>query len=215
MIQKNYQQIIAQIPVHSNLIVVSKKQSIESIREIYQYSQREFGENQVQELIEKSAQLASLDINWHFIGHLQSNKINNLLSVKGLKSIHSIDSIKLLNKLLSKKIDTKIGLFVQVNTSNEVQKSGFTRYTDIEEAISLIKQSECFFFQGLMTIGRIRTDEFEEDAAKCFSKLVEFKTMIEKNFSKKCELSMGMSQDYQLAIEYKSDWLRIGSKIFK
>jgi pyridoxal phosphate enzyme (YggS family) len=193
-------------------LAVSKTKSIEDIKLAYDAGQRDFGENKVQELNQKADLLASScpNINWHFIGSLQSNKINNLLSTPNLVSIHSIDSIKLLNKLLNKKPDKRIGIFLQVNTSGEDEKSGFSEFAEIEEASSLLK-SESFYLQGLMTIGKIRTDDFENDAKACFLRLNEYK---ERLNSDDLELSMGMSSDYKIAIDCGSDWIRIGSGIF-
>jgi uncharacterized pyridoxal phosphate-containing UPF0001 family protein len=118
-----------------------------------------------------------------------------------------------LNKLLSKKTDRNIGLFLQVNTSGEDEKSGFGEFSLIEEAIALIK-SDCFFLQGLMTIGKIRTDDFENDAKACFLRLNEYKERLKELKENDLELSMGMSSDYKIAIECGSDWIRIGSGIF-
>ncbi len=193
-------------------MAVSKTKSAEAIKSAYEAGQRDFGENKVQELAQKAQLLCEEcpNINWHFIGSLQSNKINSLLKVPNLVSIHSIDSIKLLNKLLSKKTDKKIGVFLQVNTSGEDEKSGFEDFEQLSVAAMSIK-SESFYFQGLMTIGKIRTDEFESDAKACFLRLNEYK---ERLNSDDLELSMGMSSDFKIAIECGSNWVRIGSGIF-
>lgn len=166
----------------------------------------------MQELADKASELQRIcpEIRWHFIGSLQSNKINNLLKVPNLVSIHSIDSIKLLNKLLNKKIDTKVGVFLQVNTSGEMEKSGFEDFSQLQSAVESMK-SECFYLQGLMTIGKIRTDNFENDAKACFLRLNEYKDRLNID---NLELSMGMSSDYKIAIAMGSNWIRIGSGIF-
>ena len=203
----------------ASLLAVSKTKPGSLIVEAYLASQRNFGENKVQELLEKSNELKEIcpDIKWHFIGGLQSNKINMLLKTHNLVSIHSIDSIKLLNKLLSKNIDKKVGIFLQINTSGEVEKGGFAtgHKAEIFDAVDLLRQQSHFYLQGLMTIGRIRTENFEEDAALCFKELVDLKADISQNFKlNNLELSMGMSSDYPIALKLGTNWVRIGSNIF-
>lgn len=203
----------------ASLLAVSKTKPTSAIIEAYESGQRHFGENKVRELLDKSLELKDIcpDIKWHFIGHLQSNKINMLLKVHNLVSIHSIDSIKLLNKLLSKQIDKNIGVFLQLNTSDEEEKSGFdiSNKDEVHQAIKLFNDDLSFKFQGLMTIGKIRTDNFEEDAKVCFTSLANLKTDICKVFNiENLELSMGMSSDYPIALKLGSNWVRVGSTIF-
>jgi len=214
-VSESYFSIKKNIHENVNLIAVSKTKPADLIKEVYNLGQRDFGENKVQELLEKSEVLAELDqINWHFIGHLQSNKINQLLSVHNLKFIHSIDRMDLLDKLLSKTPKNKIGLFIQVNTSFEDEKGGFTELNQINLAISKINSHDLFYFVGLMTIGKIRTDDFEKDARACFLRLNQLKQLIEDELKLKVELSMGMSSDYLIAQQMGSNWLRVGSSIF-
>lgn len=214
-LQNNLQNILDKLKggYNAHLIAVSKTKPSSDIALLYELGQRDFGENKVQELLEKSNELnkSCPEINWHFIGNLQSNKINMLLKVKNLKSIHSVDSIKLLEKLISKKVDHKIGIFLQVNTSGEEEKSGFEELSELQRAVELIKTSDSFYFQGLMTIGKIRTENFFEDAKKSFSKLVELKNQLNDS---NIQLSMGMSADFELALQYGSNWVRVGSSIF-
>lgn len=200
----------------AQLLAVSKTKSIDLIKVAYDLGQENFGENKVLELLEKSEQLfeSCPKINWHFIGHLQSNKINSLLKVKRLVSIHSIDSIKLLNKLLNKIVDKKIGLFLQYNVSGEMEKSGFDNESEIFDAIDMIEKHPSFYLQGLMTIGRIRTSDFEKDARIGFEKLASLKNKIETHYELELELSMGMSADYKVALECGSNWIRVGSGLF-
>jgi len=199
----------------TKLIAVSKTKPLEDIEYAYHCGQKIFGENKVQELLEKAQSLNFNDIQWHFIGHLQSNKINMLLKTPNLVSIHSVDSIKLLQKLLSKKVDDAIGVFLQVNTSCEDEKSGFKNLEELEKAIELLNEHEDFYFQGLMTIGKIRTEDFAADAHKCFSKLLKYKELLCSKYPRlKVQLSMGMSSDYPIALKLGSDWIRIGSDIF-
>lgn len=150
------------------------------------------------------------------IGHLQSNKLNMLLKVPNLVSIHSIDRMSLLDKLLVNRHTHKIGLFLQFNTSKEVEKSGFESYKELKEAaLKIVDSDSNFYLQGLMTMGKIRSENFEEDARKCFSQLAKFRDDLEKDLEvSELELSMGMSSDFYQALEYNTSWIRIGSGIF-
>lgn len=201
----------------ASLLAVSKTKPSSDILEAYNLGQRDFGENKVQELLSKSLELSEAcpEIRWHFIGSLQSNKINQLLQVPNLVSIHSIDSIKLLNKLLSKKLDRTIGLFLQINTSNEDEKSGFEEFEEVKQAVNQLLSAHSFTFQGLMTIGKIRTTDFAEDARICFEKLLQLqRDLITLYNIDKIELSMGMSSDYKIALEMGTQWIRIGTGLF-
>lgn len=199
----------------AKLVAVTKTKPVSDIKLAYQCGQRVFGENKVQELLDKATLLPFEGIKWHFIGHLQTNKINMLLKVPNLKSIHSIDSIKLLKKLLSKFPGKSIGLFLQVNTSLEDEKTGFTSKEGIIEGIELLKGHKDFYFQGLMTIGKIRTENFEQDAINCFKQLVDLKNdLFQKIGHDEIQLSMGMSKDYPTALKSGSNWIRVGSSLF-
>lgn len=211
-IKENLLEIKSEIQGRAELIAVSKTKPISSIIEAIEAGQVHFGENKVQDLLAKAEDLKDRVIKWHFIGSLQSNKINQLLKVPNLLSIHSIDSIKLLDRILNKKIDKVVGLFIQVNTSGEKQKGGFEVDTDFSVVINKIDKSDNFDFCGFMTIGKIRTDDFEEDAKRCFGALRELKEKYGHN--REIELSMGMSNDYKIALDYDSKWIRVGSSIF-
>jgi pyridoxal phosphate enzyme (YggS family) len=200
----------------ATLIAVSKNFKVQDIKTVFELGQVDFGENKVQELVSKSQELSS-DINWHFLGHLQSNKLNTLFKIKNLISIHSVDSISLLSKILTKKPFQKVGLFLQVNTSEESEKSGFQTLAELKEAILLINRSEnkFFYFQGLMTIGKIRSDDFEASAHSCFKELLSLKESLScEQLTSQISLSMGMSSDYKISLEYQSDFVRIGTAIF-
>lgn len=194
----------------ASLIAVSKTKPSSMVKELFDLGQVDFGENKVQELSEKAKELSGLGVKWHFIGRLQTNKLNLLLSTPNLASIHSIDSIKLLDKILSKKLDRVIELFIQINTSSEVEKSGFDLDFDFSELISRIDEHENFKFKGFMTIGKIRTEEFEVDANKSFKDL---QTLRDK-YGQQLHLSMGMSKDFKIALKYDTNWVRVGSAIF-
>lgn len=193
----------------TTLVAVSKTKPIKDILSLYNEGQRDFGENYIDELLEKSAQLPS-DIRWHFIGHLQSNKIKSLVKINNLSMIHSMDSLKkldLLNKELSK-VDRSVDVLIQVKTSEENSKSGVDR-TELPEIIDFVtKQCGHIRFKGFMTIG----------AAGDLSAFKELKSVKDewqgslKDFE--LELSMGMSADYAQAIESGSTYVRIGSLLF-
>jgi pyridoxal phosphate enzyme (YggS family) len=213
-LKSNLEKIQSLLKPEVNLLAISKTKPVEMIKELYTYGVTDFGENKVQDLLSKSNELADLDINWHFVGHLQTNKINQILKVKNLVAIHSVDSEDLLNKILKKDTRMPIGLFLQINTSEEDEKSGFAMDTDFTDMILSIKNSSSFDLQGLMTMGRIRTDEFEADAKKCFIALNKVKEKLDKDHYLDLELSMGMSQDFEIAQDFGTNWVRIGSSLF-
>ncbi len=200
----------------TKLLVVSKTQSIDDIRTLYQLGHRDFGENRVQELEEKALALSDLsDIRWHLIGHLQSNKVNKLAKISGLVAIHSVDSLELAQKLIHalKAHPTAVGLFLQVNTSHEEEKSGFESFESLKSVVDFLAPYKTpVFLQGLMTMGTIRTESPELEARRCFADLAHIR---ERLAPLKLELSMGMSGDYLMARDAGSDWVRVGSKIFK
>ena len=116
------------------------------------------------------------------------------------------------------KIKKNLKLFFQVNTSAEGEKSGVDSYDDLHGLVqkTLDSNSKKIKIAGLMTIGTIRTDKFEQEARRCFSQLLDYKLKLEDEFSDlKLSLSMGMSADYKIALEYKTDFIRVGSAIFK
>ena len=208
---------------NSSLVAVTKYSPVDDIRYAYEWGQRDFGENRVQDLEEKAQSFQKLDLGprWHFIGKLQSNKINQLFKIPNLFAIHSVDSLKLLQKLYQKESQFEgdsLMFFLQIKTSDEEEKSGFESKEEIYEALSFIEKrsdSKLRFF-GLMTMGKVRTTEFEKDATKCFEKLKRLRDDINNNFTfPSLKLSMGMSQDYTIAVSLQSDFVRIGSMIFK
>lgn len=206
-----------------SLIAVSKKYPFEDIIYAYEAGQRDFGENRVDELIKKSEQALEAGLSglkWHFIGNLQSNKVSKLLSVPKLSSIHSVNSKKLLDEIIKQKEKSIHGLdlFLQVNTSDEQEKAGFKDWDDLAMAANHILENggDILKFKGLMTMSRLRTTNFEKDAAKCFKQLGIIKDSLEKDFDiENLKLSMGMTDDYKIAIKEGTHFIRIGSKIFK
>ena len=211
----------------ATLIAVSKYHTIEEIQEAYTEGQRDFGESRVQELTEKAEYFRNKniqDIRWHFIGRLQANKINHLLRIPNLEAIHSIDSLKLLNDLIkrtqpspehAKVHPKKMKIFLQVNTSHEEEKGGFRDQHELIEAIELLTSNHHFLWAGLMTMGPIRTDNFEADTREAFHSLQVLQQQLKLQYPQfPLELSMGMSSDYLMALDYGSNYLRLGSIIF-
>ncbi|MBF0208309.1 MAG: YggS family pyridoxal phosphate-dependent enzyme [Oligoflexia bacterium] len=214
--------------VSPTIVAVSKTYPPEAIMRAYQAGMRHFGENRVPELAEKATALTA-PIILHFIGRLQSNKIRNLLKIPGLKYIHSVHSLEILEFIYktyrdnSTNIDSPLYYFLQVNTSAEDQKAGFDNYSDIAQCFqrALELQSGLNNLQccGLMTMGKIRTDDLLADAHHCFSLLQSYRTQLERTYAHHIQhplqLSMGMSQDYLVATQHQSSFLRIGSAIFE
>lgn len=197
------------------IVAVSKLKPPSMIQELYDVGHRHFGENYVQEFCQKAGSLPK-DIQWHFIGHLQTNKCKDIVKVPNVL-IETVDSVKLakeLNKRLKEHHGT-LSIMVQVNTTNEQQKSGVSP-DELSDIIEFIV-SECpkLKIVGLMTIGK-----FGDPSPDYFKTLVECKEMVFKSkyrdhFNKEAfELSMGMSADYLMAIEMGSTNVRIGSTIF-
>jgi pyridoxal phosphate enzyme (YggS family) len=203
------------------LIAVTKYSPVEDVVFAYEANQFDFGENRVTDLKEKAEYFyehSLKSVRWHFIGHLQSNKVKELLKIPNLYSIHSIDSLKLIEELLKRKneFDGILNIFLQVNTSHEDEKSGFESTEELYKGIELLLAEPKFKFYGLMTMGTIRTDHPVEEAHRCFKELAELKNKIENDFNlKDLKLSMGMSNDYQIALAHGTSYIRIGTKIFK
>lgn len=202
----------------TKLLIVSKNRSVEEIRTYYDLGQRDFGENKVQELSEKAMILKNdcPEIRWHMIGHLQSNKIHQLYSVPNLFAIHSVHSYKLAEKLVSSenRLEQNIEIYLQLNTSHEDEKSGHETFEELLTSARIILESKKLKLTGLMTMGTVRTDDFESEARRCFKDLLQEKRLLESELGLSLKSSMGMSQDYKIAIEEKSDWIRLGTSMF-
>jgi PLP dependent protein len=218
-LKSRYQTILNSLAGRAHLIAVSKTYSIEKIHALYELGQRHFGENRVQELLEKSQMLAHScpDICWHMIGPLQSNKLNQLLKVENLYAIHSIDRVELLDLLAKKKLQTSqtINLFIQINTSHEEQKHGFSTQENLSPVLAKCQGMTGIKLAGFMTMATYRTDDKAVEARRCFAELKQLAIKYAANFDHPVELSMGMSDDYLYALENGSNWVRVGSAIFK
>ena len=190
------------------IVVVSKTRSEKEILDIYKEGHKNFGENKVQEILEKYEKLPK-DIRWHFIGHLQTNKVKYLIPFISL--IHSVDSIKLL-KEINKKAKAKnkvIDCLIQVKIANEDSKYGFN-INEVSDVLNYALELENVSIKGLMGMATNTNNNNLID--KEFKLLnTEFNKYKSKDFD---VLSMGMSNDYKLAISNESNMIRLGSIIF-
>ncbi len=187
------------------LVAVSKTKSNEDIMEAYNLGIRDFGENYVQELITKMDTLPQ-DIRWHMIGHLQTNKVKDIVK-RNIYLIESVDSIKLANTINKEAIKNEktINILIEVNIANDPNKTG-CMLEDLEDLINESKTLSNINLLGLMAIGPKGS---EEEINSSFMKINELK----KKYNLKL-VSMGMSNDYKIAIKNNTDIVRIGSKIF-
>ncbi|MFL5783568.1 MAG: YggS family pyridoxal phosphate-dependent enzyme [Bacteriovoracaceae bacterium] len=201
------------------LLIVSKTRPIEDIQMYYELGHRDFGENRVQELFEKSELLKKKcpQIRWHMIGHLQSNKINQLFTIENLHAIHSVHSEELLDKLMKAelRLSHPVEMYLQFNTSHEDEKSGFETYHELETAAENALKARTLQFVGLMTMGTLRTEDFEAEAGRCFQELQVEKQKLESELNVKLKTSMGMSQDYEIALREGTDCVRLGTMMFQ
>ena len=190
--------------IHPTIIAVSKTFKIEKILPLIDYGQIHFGENKVQEAVEKWTEIKKNNskIKLHMIGGLQSNKVKSAVQI--FDYIHSVDSVKLAKKILDeqKKIDKKIKIFLQVNIGDEDQKSGISK-SDLDTLVSYCKEVDLDLI-GLMCIPPLNLDpEIYFEEMNKLNKVLGFD-----------ELSMGMSSDFLLATKHLSTYVRIGSGIF-
>ena len=194
------------------LVTVAKYTSLENISTLYELGQRAFGENQVQQLKERMDALEKLPLEWHMIGSLQKNKINNLIDLRPtlMQSLDSLGLAQELNKKLEAK-ESKMNCLLQINAANETTKSGFTSeeaydmYQTIKESCPNIK------LKGVMTIGAHSEDT--KQVQKSFETTHTVFEKLKKEGATYC--SMGMSSDYALAIKCGSNLIRVGSALFK
>ena len=211
-ITENLQQIKASIPEHVTLVAVSKTKSNEAILEAYQTGQRIFGENKVQELTEKYESLPK-DIEWHMIGHLQSNKVKHIAPFVSL--IHGVDSFKLLKEINKRAAQNErvINCLLQIHIAEEDTKFGF----DEKEVIELIKSEAFQHLKNIKVVGLMGMATFTDDENQIRKEFKSLKNLFDKLQISNHQfqiLSMGMSGDYQLAIEEGSTMIRVGSSIF-
>ena len=194
------------------LVTVAKYTEIENIQTLYELGQRAFGENQVQQLKERMTQLEELPLEWHMIGSLQKNKINNLIDLRPalMQALDSLELAEELNKKLEAK-ESKMSCLLQINAANEESKSGVS----VEKALDIYQEINERFsninLKGVMTIGA-HTEE-SKLIQKSFEATQSIYAKLEKDGATVC--SMGMSSDYTLAIKCGSNLVRVGSALFK
>ncbi|HFK5573976.1 YggS family pyridoxal phosphate-dependent enzyme [Elizabethkingia anophelis] len=210
-IQKNYEEIIQSLPANVKLVAVSKTHPAEAIQEVYNLGQRFFGENKVQEMVAKQPILPN-DIQWHLIGHLQSNKVKYVAEF--VDTIESVDSEKLLEEINKQaaKHNRKIKVLLQVKIAEEDSKTGM----EVSETKELFQKYLQGHFENIEITGLMGIGTFTDDTEQTKREFLFLKRLFDQlSAQKKLEtLSMGMSGDYQLAIECGSTSVRIGSSIF-
>ena len=192
------------------LLAVSKKHSIDSIRSIYTQGQRAFGENYVQEGVDKVAALASLDIDWHFIGPIQSNK--SRLVAEHFDWVHTIDRLKIAKRLNEQRPTDMpaLNVLIQINISNQESKSGI-QLTELKELAEQISALKSLNLRGLMCIPQ------DQESSALEQEFLEMKlafTELKKRYPNVDTLSMGMSGDLRSAVKCGSTMVRIGTAIF-
>lgn len=194
------------------LVAVSKTKPVEMLMEAYDAGFKRFGENYVQELTEKQEKMPK-DIEWHFIGHLQSNKVKYIAPFVSL--IHSVDSFKLLQEINKQaaKNNRVIDCLLQIYIAEEDTKSGMTE----EECLEILQSDTLKNLTNVRLTGLMGMSTFTDDESqvrKEFRKLKAFHTSLITSYPSLTTISMGMSGDYQIAIEEGSTMIRVGSRIF-
>lgn len=202
-----YNKMLKELGAKVQLVAVSKTKTVEEILALYSAGQRDFGENYVQELVDKHQQLPA-DIRWHFIGHLQSNKVKFILPFVYL--IHGVDSLKLLKEIdrQAAKAGRVVEVLLQVHVAREETKFGLDA-VEVGEVVQAAAGMAAVRVRGLM--GMASNTEDQEVVRGEFRAL---KGLLDKWFPAGGILSMGMSADYRLAIEEGSNMVRIGSLLF-
>ena len=211
-IKDNLENINLKIPSEVSLVAVSKTKPISDILEAYECGQRVFGENKIQELVEKYNKLPK-DIEWHMIGHIQRNKVKYMATFVSL--IHSADSYRLIKEINKQgKINNRvINCLLQIKIASEESKFGFTE----NEATDFLNSDEYVSFKNIKIVGLMGMATFTDDQRKIdqeFNKLKIFYKKVNRSNSEINVLSMGMSDDYPIAILNGSTMVRIGSSIF-
>ncbi len=214
-IQQNLKKIKSKLPNHVTLVAVTKTKPVSDIMEAYETGHRVFGENKIQEMVEKYDQLPK-DIDWHMIGHLQSNKVKYMAHFVGL--IHGVDSLKLLHEINKQAIKHNriINCLLQIKIASEDSKFGMTE----SEATDIIRSKELSELKHVKIKGVMGMATFTDDKNIIKKEFLYLKKIFETLKTYDAQnieietISMGMSGDYQLAIECGSNMIRVGSSIF-
>ena len=209
-IGKNIASLLDKLPPTVELVAVSKTKSNEEILEAYNAGQRKFGENKIQDMTRKY-EILPKDIQWHMIGHVQSNKVKYMAPYVSL--IHGVDSIKLLKEInkQAKKNNRIIDCLLQIHIATEESKYGLS-VQESQQAIKIAKELPHLRIKGLMGMA-----SFTEDQKQIEREFAGLKSLYDKYKEQKIPLkvlSMGMSGDFLIAIEQGSNMIRVGSKIF-
>ena len=217
MIKRNAEQILTRIQQSCDKvsrdvqevcpIIVTKNRTNEEIQEVYSLGFRHFAENRVEKLLERQNAFPQDDIVWHLIGPLQKRKVKQI--VNRIQYFHAIDRLSIMEEI-EKRLDSPLKCFLEVNVSGEESKHGFTT-KEVFEAFEVAKQYANIDIIGLMTMAPF--DASEEEIRQYFHKLKEIADNI--NSEKPLQLSMGMSQDYPIAIEEGAHFIRIGTAWFE
>jgi PLP dependent protein len=207
-IKENLLRIQSAIPENVTLVAVSKTKPVSDLIQAYEAGQRVFGENKIQEMTEKWEQMPK-DIQWHMIGHVQTNKVKYMAEYVSL--VHGVDSLKLLQEInrQAQKHNRVIDCLLQIYIAEEESKFGL----DEKELEGILNSEEYKLLRNIQVVGLMGMATFTDDQAQIKKEFQYLKSMFDKhnNFT---TLSMGMSGDYQLAIECGSTMVRIGSSIF-
>lgn len=211
-IKQNLQNIQSTLPKHVTLVAVSKTKPISDLMEAYNAGQRIFGENKIQEMADKFAEMPK-DIEWHMIGHVQRNKVKYMAEFVNL--IHGVDSLKLLKEIekQAKKYDRVINCLLQIKIAEEDSKFGMSA----NDAYALLQSDEFSKFQHIAITGVMGMATFTDNIQQVENEFKFLKSTFDKLKTLNSNLqtiSMGMSGDYQLAIECGSTMVRVGSSIF-
>jgi len=211
-IKDNLKNIILKIPSEVSLVAVSKTKPLNDILEAYECGQRIFGENKIQELVEKYNKLPK-DIEWHMIGHIQRNKVKYMAPFISL--VHSVDSYRLIREINKQGIinNRVINCLLQIKIASEESKFGFTE----KEATDFLNSEEYESFKNINIVGLMGMATFTDNQIKInqeFKKLKIFYDKVNRSNKQINKLSMGMSDDYPIAIRNGSTMIRLGSSIF-
>jgi pyridoxal phosphate enzyme (YggS family) len=198
-------------PSAIRLVAVAKTMPARAVQEAYEAGHRDFGENYAQELVGKSVALGrASDIRWHFIGHLQSNKVRAIVPIRSLALLHTVDSVSLVTEIAkqAQKSARKLDVLVEVNTGRELQKHGVNP-DDLAPILDAIEAQPALVLRGLMTVPPQDLDE----TRRAFEEVARLREQ-HGGTERLPELSMGMSHDLEMAVECGATIVRIGSAIF-
>ena len=209
-IEENISKLNKKIEKKTSIIAVSKKKSADLVERAYLLGIKNFGENYLQEALQKIISLNHLDINWHFIGKIQSNKCKDI--ARNFQWVHTIDRFKIAKRLNDNcPLNKIINVLIQINIDNEESKSGIneSQVFDLAEKISVLPNLK---LKGIMVIPKNNLENNLTEES--FKKTLEISTKLRNKFSEANEISMGMSNDFELAIKNGSTMVRIGTGIF-